>query len=118
MPSDNTNVAYSTDWDIDKIIDYQDASTNPDLSFDLASGDDTIITVNHDYGRRHHVVPQYRSNAFPPWFEAGENGQFSLPHLVTLDAWSGPSDIKFRVGNGYGVTVSIEIRYWILSYVD
>lgn len=111
MAIDNTKLDYSSQWDIDKVIDYKTTSAS------VGAGASTTVTVNHAYGSpallRPHVIAQYKPSTQTTWFEAGENLQFSTSQLVSMDVWVTTSTIKFHLVNSHGNPVTVAIRYWV-----
>lgn len=108
-------VVFYSGWDIDKIVDYQNPDTNPNLSITLDANNSTTVTIPHSYGYRPYIIAQYKPSTQSAWFEAGENLQVSSEQLVTMDVWARTSDIRFRVDNFHNSSVDIDIRYWVLS---
>lgn len=112
---DSTNVDFYSAWTIDKIVDYQDSSTNPSLAASVSAGGAATINIPHSYGRRPYILPQYKPSTQSTWFEPGENLQVSTPNLVTMDSWVSGTFIVFFFVNGHGSPVNVSVRYWVLS---
>lgn len=115
MARDDTKLAYASPWDIDKVVDYQDSSDNPDLSVVVPASSPTVIIAPHTYGYRPYVIAQYKPSTQNRWFEPGENLQFSSSQLVTMDMWISDNTVIFSLTNGHASSVTVEIRYWVLS---
>lgn len=115
MAIDNTKLAYSSEWNIDEILDYQDSSTNVDLSEALGPGGASLITINHQQSGVPRTAVQYKPSTQNAWFEPGDNLQNSSSNLVAMETWVDASTINFYLTNGHGSGVNVEIRYWVLS---
>ena len=109
MAIDETKLAFSSQWDIDKVVDYRTTSAS------VSAGSNSTATVSHSYGNRPYVIAQYKPTTQTTWFEAGENSLFSTSQLVDMHVWITSSSIQFRVNNNHGGTVTVDIRYWVLS---
>lgn len=115
MPFDNTDVAFSSAWDIDKVVDFQDSSTNPSLAAAVGVGSTATVTVANTYDYRPRLIAQYKPSTQGKWYEPGENLQFSSSQLVEMTVWVGTSDFKFTITNNHGAGVTVEVRYWVRS---
>lgn len=115
MAVTNELLTFFSKWNIDKIIDFQNPTTNPDLSITLGSSVSTTVTVPHSYGFRPYVIAQYNPSPQSAWYEAGVNTQVSAEQSVEMRVWTRSSDIRFRVSNFHVSSVDVDIRYWVLS---
>lgn len=118
MAIDDSKLDYASTWEIDKIIDYQDSSTNPSLSVSLSGGANTTLTIPHAYGARKQVIAQYKPSTQSYWYEAGTNLQDTPAQLVSMQPWVGSTDIQFYVRNDHAGSVTVELRYWALADGD
>jgi hypothetical protein len=110
MPlTDSTNVAFSSTWDIDKIVGSGTTSTT------VNAGLTNTASVDNTYGYRPYVIAQYKPSTQTTWFDPGENSQFSTSQLVTMSVWVSTTLIDFFCVNGHGSSVTVDIRYWVLS---
>lgn len=115
MAIDNTKLAYSSEWDVDEILDYKDSTTDLNLLSTLGSGGASLISINHSYGSVPRVIAQYNPDTQSAWYEPGENLQFSTSNQVTMDTWVDNQTINFYLRNSHVFTVNVQIRYWVLS---
>lgn len=115
MAIDDSKLAYSSEWEIDKISDYQDATTNPALFTEVLAGFIKTLTVPNPYGYKPYITAQYKPAGQGTWFEAGENLQFSTSQLLTMSVWVGETEIYFELSNGHVTNQLVNIRYWVAA---